>query len=323
MPITEDTKKKIIEEIKKTSNEEKVKCIGMYKLLTQIYDAEEEYDKKKNSQDFNTHNKQKALFHSALDIYKGHTPFAKAAVPNLDEFFTAEEQAQPDFEKTTSTPNASVWLTLLQKIQSVNALITDEDKAILQSLEHVEIFKNENSTDFRVEFTFGKNEYFTNDVIKVEVLTDEGDDSGEIIKEVKSTEIIWNAGKDVRHAEVTKKAKSKKGKKTAPKTVLEKKESFFWIFSHHLRPEEDHVHDEEEEEEPDEFSHENLFFQAADTLTSFERDIYQFAIPAMFGLEVDAFKFIGDFGGENEEEQSGNTQVKGNENVAKPECKQQ
>jgi len=320
MPIEKETQEKVIAEIKKTHGEEKLKAVALYRILNEVYSADDHFSTSSCKNSYNTHCKQKDLFNRALSIYKGENKFDRKGIKDLEAFFTPEELASPNFDENEVSAAKDVWLVLFERIETLNALITEEDKEILRHLTHVEVCKIESNSDYSVEFTFAKNDFFSNEKLKVEVLTDEGDESGETIKEIKSTEIEWAAGKDVRHTEVTTKARTKKGKKIPAKTKLEKKESFFWLFKNHKRPEEEEL-EEDEEEEPDEFSDTNLFFQAADVLTVFERDMYEFAIPAMFGLEVDAFKFAADFGGDEADIQGMMGGKEGKE--AKPECKQQ
>ena len=320
MPIEKETQDKVIAEIKKTNGEEKLKTIALYKIINEVYCADDHFSTSSCKNAYNNHCKQKDLFNRALSIYKGETKFNKNCAKDLADFFSSEELSSSDFEQCEVLAAKDVWLVLFERIETLNSLITVEDKEILRFLIHVDVCKTESSNDYTVEFTFAKNDFFKNEKLKVEVCTDDGDDSGESIKEIKSTEIEWETGKDVRNTEVTTKAKTKKGKKIPAKTKLEKKESFFWLFRNHKRPEEEEL-EEDEEEEPDEFSDTNLFFQAADILTIFEKDMYEFAIPAMFGLEVDAFKFAADFGGDQADIQGMLGPKDGKD--AKPECKQQ
>ena len=319
--IISETNKLVREGIKKTAVD-KVKLIALYHHYSMIGLSENHYDKEVNKRDYHYFLKQKALFTSALEIYKGSLAFNRNAIKNIEEFFTADELKDPSFDTVTSTPAQNVWFNILQKIEIIKAVITPEDTEILKHLEHIDIVKSEDTLNYKIEFTFGKNEHIMNDKLTVEVFVNENSSEGEEERynEIKSTEIKWYPGKDIRFHEVTVKPKGKKGKKGPAKTKLERKDSFFWIFKDHKKPELDEDEEEEEDEDKiDECSDDNLFYIASDVLSCFERDVYELSIPALFGIEIEIFKLDQGFG----EEEGGVNPSAIKTDGTKPECKQQ
>lgn len=313
---THDVRKKVIEEIKKQTNPLQVKLVGLFKLLDDVKAADVEYEKSYSKNSYNLHLKAKALFGEALKIYKAETAFTKSAVKDLSLFFTPEEIADPDFEKTEAQPAANPWLTLLTKIEMINAYITEEDEKVLKHLKHIDIALHPDNDNFEVEFIFEPNEYFTNDKLKLEVIVDDSEEDGQPILEVHSTEINWNQGKDVRNEEKTTKAKTKKGKKIPAKVKVERVESFFWLFKSHEKDEGEEEEEEDDEEANDPLSDRGLYAQASDILETMRKNLYVYAIPALFGVKVEEFAGMGDFDEEEVQKQLA-------EGGQKPECKQQ
>jgi hypothetical protein len=320
MGIEKELSKNIIAEIKKADKTEKIKLMGLFELLTKSYEADENYEKKSTELSYRTFTKQKELFARALSVYKGENKLKRENLKDIDDFFSKSEIESEKFEDIEVEGVVSIWPVLLERIEIFKATISEQDKNILKYVKHIEVFKNNLNNDVKVEFTFEKNEYFTNEKVEIEVLTDEGDESGDQNKEIRCKAINWNAEKDPRFTKVTVKGKGKKGRKEAVKTKKENKDSFFWIFGNYKRPDEDEEEEYEEEEEQDEFSARNLFFKVSDILSVFQRDLYEYAIPAIFGLNVDQFQFGVDF-----EEADGHEghEVTKKATESSPECKQQ
>lgn len=312
---------KVVAEIKKTTGEEQVKLVGLYKLLQDVYAADEKHSHEITKNQYDTHVKSKALFTTAMQVYKNEFAFSKSAIKNPEEFFSAEELADANFEKLEAVPSENPWFTFLTKIDLINAYITEADEPILKHLTHIDVVCHPDTDNFEIEFTFSPNDYFSNDKLKLEVTVDSAEEDGEPIEEIKSTEIQWKEGKDPRFEEKKTKAKTKKGKKIPGKVVKERTESFFWLFHNHSRDsQEDHSEDKDDEENDyDPLSDEGLYGQAADIVHTLSRDAYMYAIPAMFGIKVDEFTGLGDI----DEEQMKGLQGQLGDPAQKPECKQQ
>jgi len=77
---------------------------------------------------------------------------------------------------------------------SFSERITEKDRYVLESLEKITTTLHETGYGTTVHFTFGQNDYFTNEVLSIEIkMPYNNEDASEII----STEINWNAGKDL------------------------------------------------------------------------------------------------------------------------------
>jgi len=316
--ITDQVLKEMITKINQRPQAEKVKLIGLSKLLDDIYRADEAYSAKNNQVNFEAHSKLKTLYNDALEIMANKKQFDAANIANLSEFFTAEEMAAEEFKKTelTAPVKEHLWLHLFDQAPMLVGFITDQDREVLKSLVNVELFLSQESDGFRIEFTFLANDFFTNDKLSLEVVCD---DETEEIVEIKSTEIQWKAGKDIRNVEIEKKQKNKKSGQTRVTKKLERTESFFWIFKNHSAPEED---EEEEDEElgQDPLSDNELFYNAVDAVTFFKECFFTFFIPASYGVEIKEFMDPAMMDMEAAQAHIQDAQGKGD---AKPECKQQ
>ena len=292
MIMSEDLNKDVIGAIKKTGNNEKVKLIGLYKQLKDMYAEEEIKETKENKASFKSFTLIKGLFNEALKMYQGETQLNKEKMTKLKEIFTEEEWNSMDFDAKITTPQIdSLWLTMLSKIEVVRNALTEEDKKIMKHLKFMEVFKFEDSRNFSIEFIFEENEYFSNNKIRIDTIHDNGDESGETIAEIKCDKIEWKEKKDVRHVETKEKPKHRKGKKLPAKVTLERTDSFFWIFQDYKRPDDDEVDDEDiEEMEKNMLSDDALFALTSDLLNAIQNSFYVYIIPAMLGIDV--FFFI-------------------------------
>ena len=105
--------------------------------------------------------------------------------------------------------------------------INDKDKNIIKYIKKVNMAKFEdNLNNFRVDFTFSDNDFFTPNVLSK---TYEYDKSG-TLKKASGTEIQWKS-KDKNPTVEKKYKKIKKGKKVFHQEKEEKVDSFFSIFS--------------------------------------------------------------------------------------------
>ena len=105
--------------------------------------------------------------------------------------------------------------------------ITDKDKTILKYIKKVDMVKfPENVNNFRVDFIFQPNEFFTQEVLSK---TYEYDKDG-VLKKAIGTNIDWKS-KDKNPTIEKVKKKIKKGKKVFYDTKEEKIDSFFSFFS--------------------------------------------------------------------------------------------
>ena len=323
MSEREEMRQEMIAKIQKKSHPAQLRLMGMFKHNEEANKEDEVYEETTNGLIYKNSQESKVFQRTALDILHGKKAFDASLIPNISEYFTEEEMKSEEFTgETALSETRDFWLSLLQKAPFVASTITEKDAEVLKSLSNIEVFLEEKVSDYRVEFTFRTNEYFTNEKLCIEVLVD-GD---EAIEEVKSTKIDWKANKNVTEELTEKKQKNKKTGQVRTVKEMQKQESFFWIFGNYVAPEDDEDYDEEVEEDDEFFfSDDNLFYQSQRVVEFFRNSFFTFFIPAAFGLEVKEFMDDNfDLEGENDEEVKENVKNQLTSNLAnKPECKQQ
>jgi nucleosome assembly protein 1-like 1 len=318
MSIKPETLKEMVTKIKQKSPAEKVKLVGLSKLLGDIYTADETFNHVNSKISFESHSKLKDLYTSALEIMSHKKTFSLEGLANPSEYFSEEELKSEEFVNSTTAAPAPehLWLTLFQKAPVLASHITESDSEILKSLTNVELTLSESGDNFKIEFHFSANDHFTNDKLVLDVVADNESDE---IEEIKSTEIQWKAGKDIRNVEVEKKQKNKKSGQIRVTKKLEKTESFFWVFKHHVPADEEDEEDAEPEVDP--LGDGELYYNACDIVQFLKDSFFTFFIPAYYGVEIKEFQDQG-MGFDGDEEQ-----IKAVKNASngegKPECKQQ
>lgn len=286
MPIEAEVKDNMIKAIKSRQGTEKIRLIGLYKHLMHMYDEDTKYGKAINQSTYETHEKIRELSSKAIQIMRNTLAVADEDLVDKDEFFTKEEQETEAFKTNTQnqTEIPNFWMNILLKIPRLECMIMEKDKEILAYLDHVEIFRNQDNSDCRIEFTFKENEFFTNQKLTIESVSNENDDSD--IEKIKCEGINWKAGKNILVSTVQKKSGNKKGKKkTTEKEV--RNESFFWIFKDFNA--EDFEVDEEEEladYDMEPTSDRCLFDMACDFVEIMANDFLVYFIPACYDVKV-------------------------------------
>ena len=153
-----------------------------------------------------------------------------------DEDYKKVEVNAVDVKEIQNTPLGvyGFWLRAMLNHSSVGRMIQEKDRQILMHLQDVQCVLHTEGFGFDLLFTFEKNDYFTNEVLKKTfVMTKQN-----VIEKCEGTEISWKDGKDVTKKKIKKKSKNKKagGSKTVTKTV--EQESFFNFFKTIEMPEE-------------------------------------------------------------------------------------
>ena len=121
-------------------------------------------------------------------------------------------------------PISQFYLSTLLKADFFT--ISEKDKPILEKLIDIRIIPLENKVDFRVEFEFEPNDYFTDKVISK---TYTFDPKTEQIKKATATDIDWKSDEmNPGYKKVTKKIKKKKSIET--QTIEKHVDTFFDIF---------------------------------------------------------------------------------------------
>jgi len=157
----------------------------------------------------------------------------------------SETEFKEDYEDTDFNENddhnargiPNFWLTVFKNVEPLATMISPADEKILAYLEDVRLTIKEKS--FQLDFVFGKNEYFTNDVLtktyELEFNVSEEDPldySGPEIVSAKGTEIQWTSEEVNPTLSYMRKAQKTKGRTTTGKaTVEERAESFFNFFN--------------------------------------------------------------------------------------------
>lgn len=290
MPIDTETKTNMIEKIKTKQGTEKLRLVGLYKQLMDMYDEDHKYSTIINNISYDAHEKIRELSSKAMQIMRNQLPVVEDDLVEKDEFFTKEEQETEDFKKeiTDQADMPNFWLDLLLKIPRVAFMITDKDKEVLAYLDHIEIFKNQDNSNFRIELSFKENEFFTNQKLVIESESNEEDESE--IEKIKCDGINWKNGKNYLVTTAQKKVGNKKGKK---KTVEKESrtESFFWIFKNYDSKdfevdEEDEIADFDMEPTSDRC----LFDMACDFIDLMANDFLVYFIPAYYDIKVHNFE---------------------------------
>lgn len=290
MPIEADVKQNLIKAIKAYQEPEKLRLVGLYKQLIDMYDEDNKYGQLINENTYNTHEKIRVLANRAIQIMKNQHQVVDEDLLEKDEFFSKEEQESEAFkQQSDQKPEIqNFWLHLLLKVHVLEHMISEKDKEIMAYLDHIEVFRNQENSNCRVEFTFKENEFFTNPKLIIESITDEND--GTEIEKIKSEGINWKAGKNILISTVQKKVGNKKGKKKAVEKE-QRNESFFWIFKDYNA--EDFEADEEDDladYDMEPTSDRALFDTACQFIDIMVNDFLVFFIPACYDVNVPNFE---------------------------------
>lgn len=290
MHFNESLKKQIVEEIYKLPASSKSKCIGLAKLLNDLYGEDATLEKAKNQIAHDAFVKLAEFKRQTLQVlFSEPTPANEA---NAAEFFTPEELASEEYKKGgAAIAQKGWWKQVLLGVPVIEQFVTSEDQPILDFLNDVNVVTKPDSQEFTVEFHFDpQNPFFLNEKLEVTLIFGKDHEHGEDSpNEIKGTPIQWKEGKDITSETKTKKSK---GKNKAKKTTTVKKPSFFLIFSNLKFPDEDHeCEDEEEHEDPT--SDEAIIYQAADIAQTIKESLFVNLIPQLLGLKLEGLSSAG------------------------------
>lgn len=151
------------------------------------------------------------------------------------EDFEESEANQDSDHNARGIPN--FWLTVFKNVEPLASMISPADEKILASLEDVRLTVKEKG--FQLDFVFGKNEYFTNDVLtktydlEFNVNEEEPlDYSGPEIVGVKGTEINWTSEENNPTVSFVRKNQKSSNRSVVSKaTFPERSDSFFNFFN--------------------------------------------------------------------------------------------
>lgn len=285
MPIETQVKENLIKAIKERAEPEKLRLAGLYKHLLDMYEEDDRYGSAISQNTYNTHEKLRQLADRGMNIVRGISAVVNQDLVDVDEFFTKEEQDSEEFKKEFKAEQVgSFYHDLFLKMPRLACMISEKDKEILQYLDNVNVFRNQDNAGCRVELSFKENEFFTNEKLVIESKCNENDETE--IEAIKSDGINWNAGKNILVSTVQKSVGNKKGKKKNVEKE-ERNESFFWIFKDFNG--EDFEIDEEEEMadyDMEPTSDRVLFDVACDFVEIMATDFYVYFIPTVYDVKV-------------------------------------
>ena len=164
-----------------------------------------------------------------------------------DEDFKKLEVTPCDVKDIQNTPLGvpGFWLKAMLNHPGIGRLIQEKDRPILMHLQDVQCELHDKGYGFDLLFTFEKNDYFSDLVMKKSFVMSKQN----VIEKCVGSVIQWKEGKDVTKKKIKKKNKKKgAAQKTVTKTV--EQESFFNLFKTLEMPK------EEKEEKPKEAAEE-------------------------------------------------------------------
>ncbi|TFK33749.1 hypothetical protein BDQ12DRAFT_614711 [Crucibulum laeve] len=189
-----------------------------------------------------------------------HAIISGAAEPTTEEIEAGEQYSTKDNEEYTPLPKDTkpsatgipeFWLTALRNHVGLSELITDRDAEALKHLDDVRIAYLDDATSaetkgkpgFKIEFVFGPNDFFENEVLeKTYLYQEEVGYSGDFVYDrAIGTEIRWKEDKDLTKEFEIKKQRNKNTNRTRLVRKAKPTESFFNFFSPPVPPAEEEL----------------------------------------------------------------------------------
>uniref|UniRef100_A0A7S4W3L7 Nucleosome assembly protein n=1 Tax=Ditylum brightwellii TaxID=49249 RepID=A0A7S4W3L7_9STRA len=204
----------------------------------------------------------KPLFEQRLDVIEGKLD--EEIEKNAETDAEQEEEEEEDEDEVKGIPQ--FWVCAMGHMEAVAELITQSDVDCLEHLRNVTCDDDDDGCGFTISFHFGPNPYFTNTVLTKKyqipnlLLEDEP-----ILKNVEGCTIDWKAGTSLTYREVTKKQRSKSGRKAGQIRTITKRErtdSFFHFFTPPKMPSMETMDEEEADAIEDAFDHDYDVAQA-------------------------------------------------------------
>ena len=92
MPIKHQTKEALVQKIKQENDPKlQIQLIALYKLLMQVYEEDDHFDKVSQKGNYEYHHKIRNLFFKGIAIMKGEEPVSMSSLKNPERFFSKEE----------------------------------------------------------------------------------------------------------------------------------------------------------------------------------------------------------------------------------------
>lgn len=140
------------------------------------------------------------------------------------------------------------WLTIFKNSPMLEAELGENDEEIMAHLKDIKVSYLDDNPGFKLDFVFGPNEFFTNEVLsKTYYLADDEDNEyGDVVFDyAEGTEITWKEGKDATVKVELKKQRNKQNNRTRVVKKTIKIPSFFHFFNPPQADEEEEDEDEE------------------------------------------------------------------------------
>ena len=285
---------KIVDAIKESQPETKVRLAGLFSRLMELYAAEEILEKSNLANNQTRGVKITNYTEAVSNIAAGNTEVTTAHLGNLQDFFSEEEIAQITPQKNKIN---NYWLESLKKVESIAELIQEADQPLLEKLTKIDLVLSATDNNYKVVFHFDENEYINNKSLTLEFILNKQEDCIKIVSET----ISWKEDKSLTEKTIKK---TQTNKKTKKKREIEKKvsqESFFQIFKN--RSEDD---EEEEPEEEDDEDAIGMFYDVnsiGDSFTVFKYFVTKYHGASFFGATIPEYVFEeGDDLGEGEDD---------------------
>lgn len=177
------------------------------------------------------------------------TPEEYGQVPE-DPIKEVDEKGEAIESESSVKGLPDFWLNALKTHPALSEMIVDGDMPALSSLKDIRVAALESGPGFRLEFVFGKNEFFTNSILTKEyhlaAPTSPMDDDY-VYDHAVGCKIAWLAGKNLCFKTVTKTQKQKNGRGTRVVKREEPQDSFFHFFDPPTLPDEDESEDEDDD----------------------------------------------------------------------------
>lgn len=213
-------------------------------IQAEMNKSEVNYYKELHALEIKYSKQNETYYKKRADIVAGrHEP--RGSETEFKEDFEESELNQENDHSARGIPN--FWLTVFKNVEPLASMISAADEKILAHLEDVRLTVKEKG--FQLDFVFGKNEYFTNDVLtkvydlEFNVNEEEPlDYSGPEITGVKGTEINWTSEEyNPTVAYARKNQKSNNRSVVSKATVAERSDSFFNFFNPQTVPDDEDV----------------------------------------------------------------------------------
>eukprot|EP01017_Pseudomicrothorax_dubius_P043348 TRINITY_DN71_c0_g2_i1.p1 TRINITY_DN71_c0_g2~~TRINITY_DN71_c0_g2_i1.p1 ORF type:complete len:332 (+),score=164.05 TRINITY_DN71_c0_g2_i1:169-1164(+) len=324
-PVEEE----LVQKLKELPVKDRFKAVALNSVHKELRRLDEELQKEIRKLQFKYEQQMAPLHERSNDLIQGKGLPKDEELNEAATFFSQEELATKE-TNNVHEPIADFWLKALKNCPVVREEIQAKDEPALKTLQRVVIRTKEDAEDYELDFVFGANDFFTNEVLTKKVIFEEGQPA-----RTEGTQIAWKEGKNLSKKTVTKKQKNKKSGQTRTVTKEVDDDTFFLFFNDSKPAEGEDEDDDEEAELPQG----HRFEIDNDIAELIKEDLVPYSLDYFLGLvEDEGFDDEGmeDIDEEDDEEdeapkprkkskgqQGGGKGAGGAGGEQKPECKQQ